>query len=107
MLDRVLELVAQICQEFGGINRFSAGDAHCLTFSDADRAMAATERLAQDWDLFDRREQLNCGMTAGAAQGNAVSLPILCPRHRPERRCRDRGQQPVTVTDWQRNLSDG
>jgi class 3 adenylate cyclase len=69
VLDRLLELVAQICQEFGGINRFSAGDAHCLTFSDADRAMAATERLAQDWDLFDRREQLNCGMTAALHKG--------------------------------------
>jgi class 3 adenylate cyclase len=69
VLDRLLELVGQICQEFGGINRFSEGDTHCLTFSDADRAMAATERLAKDWDLFDRREQLNCAMVAALHRG--------------------------------------
>jgi class 3 adenylate cyclase len=69
VLDRLLELVGQICQQFDGINRFSAGDAHCLTFSDTDRAMAATERLAQDWDLFDRREQANCEMVAALHKG--------------------------------------
>lgn len=69
VLDRLLELVGQICQEFGGINRFSDGDTHCLTFSDADRAMAATERLAKDWELFDRREQLNCAMVAALHRG--------------------------------------
>jgi hypothetical protein len=64
-----LELVGQICQEFSGINRFSDGDTHCLTFSDADRAMAATERLARDWDLFDRREQMNCQLVAALHKG--------------------------------------
>ena len=58
VLDRLLELVGQVCEEFGGTNRFNAGDAYCLTFSDPDRAMAATERLAQEWDLFDRHERL-------------------------------------------------
>jgi class 3 adenylate cyclase len=69
VLDRLLELVGQVCQEFGGINRFSEGDTHCLTFSDADRAIAATERLAHDWDLFDRREQVNCAMVAVLHKG--------------------------------------
>ena len=69
VLDRLLELVGQVCQEYGGINRFSDGDTHCLTFSDADRAMAATERLAQDWDLFDRREQVNCQLVAALHKG--------------------------------------
>ena len=32
-------------------------------------AMAATERLAQDWDFFDRREQLNCAMVAALHKG--------------------------------------
>jgi hypothetical protein len=31
--------------------------------------MAATERLAQDWDLFDRREQVNCPMVAALHKG--------------------------------------
>ena len=53
----------------GGINRFSEGDTHCLTFSDADRAIAATERLAQAWDLFDRREQVNCQLVAALHKG--------------------------------------
>jgi class 3 adenylate cyclase len=78
ILDRLLELVGQICQEFGGINRFSEGDTHCLTFADADRAMAATERLAQDWDLFDRREQLNCTMIAALHKGTLYLYRSYC-----------------------------
>jgi class 3 adenylate cyclase len=78
VLDRLLELVGQICQEFGGINRFSEGDTHCLTFSDADRAVAATERLAQDWDLFDRREQLNCTMIAALHKGTLYLYRSYC-----------------------------
>jgi hypothetical protein len=73
-----LELVGRICQEFGGINRFSEADAHCLTFSDADRAMAATERLAQDWDLFDRREQLSCTMIAVLHKGTFYLYRSYC-----------------------------
>src|SRR6266446_5083849 len=39
VLDRLLELVGEICGEFGGTNRFSSGDAHCLTFIEPERAM--------------------------------------------------------------------
>jgi class 3 adenylate cyclase len=78
VLDRLLELVGQICQEFGGINRFSEGDTHCLTFSNADRAMAATERLAQDWDLFNRGEQLNCTMAAALHKGTLYLYRSYC-----------------------------
>ena len=69
VLDRLLELVGQVCQEYGGINRFSDGDTHCLTFSDADRAITAAERLAQDWDLFDRREKVNIHLVAALHKG--------------------------------------
>jgi hypothetical protein len=69
VLDRLLELVGEVCQEFGGMNRFSSGDTHCLTLSDAGKAMAAAERLVQDWDLFDRREQMSCPIVASLHLG--------------------------------------
>ena len=31
--------------------------------------MSATERLAQAWDLFDRREQVNCQLVAALHKG--------------------------------------
>jgi class 3 adenylate cyclase len=69
VLDRLLELVGEVCREFGGVNRFSSGDTHCLTFSHANEAMAAIERLVQDWDLFDRREQMSCPIVAALHMG--------------------------------------
>jgi class 3 adenylate cyclase len=69
VLDRLLELVDQVCQEFGGTNRYNPGDSYCLTFSDPDRAMAATERLAQEWALYDRRERLGCSLLAALHKG--------------------------------------
>jgi hypothetical protein len=52
------------------VNRFSTGDAYCLTFSDLDRGMAATERLEREWDLFDRRERAGCPIVAALHKGS-------------------------------------
>ena len=70
VLDRLLELVGEICREFGGTNRFSSGDAHCLTFIEPERAMAATERIVRQWDEFHRREGIDCTMTAVLHRGS-------------------------------------
>jgi class 3 adenylate cyclase len=59
-LDRLLDLVGRACLEFGGTNRFNAGDGYCLTFPDASLAMAAVERLAEEWGTFERCEGLHC-----------------------------------------------
>lgn len=62
VLDRLLEVVGQVCQEFGGRSRDNIGDAYCLTFTDADRAMTASQRLAEKWEVFIRSENLDCPM---------------------------------------------
>jgi adenylate cyclase len=69
VLDRLLQLVSEVCREFTGVNRFSAGDAHCLTFADAEQAMAAAARLTQNWHDFHRRESITCSMTAVLHKG--------------------------------------
>jgi class 3 adenylate cyclase len=69
VLERLLELVGQICREFEGTSRFNAGDAYCLSFSDPDRAMAATVRLTEEWDSFDRREHIGCPIIAALHMG--------------------------------------
>jgi class 3 adenylate cyclase len=70
VLDRLLELVGEVCRDFGGVNRFSTGDAHCLSFADADRAMAAGERMARLWGDFYRRERVTCTLTAVPHKGS-------------------------------------
>src|SRR5206468_3624620 len=70
VLERLLELVGQVCREFEGTTRFSNGDAYFLTFTDADRAMAATERLATEWDIFNRSERLGCPMAVALHGGD-------------------------------------
>jgi len=69
VLERLLDLVGQVCREFEGTTRFNSGDAYCLTFSDPDRAMAATERLAQKWELFNRSENLGCPLVTALHKG--------------------------------------
>jgi len=69
VLEQLLDLVGQVCREFEGTTRFNSGDAYCLTFSDPDGAMAATERLAQKWELFNRSENLGCPLVTALHKG--------------------------------------
>jgi class 3 adenylate cyclase len=69
ILDRLLELVGRVCREFGGANRFGAGDAYCLTFPDPDLALAAAERLAAAWSAVARQAGLRCSMKAVVHKG--------------------------------------
>src|SRR5262245_53340354 len=55
VLDHLLELVNQLRCEFGCVNRGSIGDSHCLTFADAQVAMAAAERLQDAWKSFQEQ----------------------------------------------------
>ena len=72
VLERLLDLVGEVCREFDGTSRFNLGDAYCLTFSDPDRAMAATARLAADWEFFDRREHVGCPIIAALHKGTLL-----------------------------------
>jgi len=67
-LDRLFEVVARVCHEFTGISRFSAGDSYCLTFRQASFALAAAERLAEEW-LASETGAIGCGMNVAIHKG--------------------------------------
>jgi class 3 adenylate cyclase len=69
ILDRLLELVGRVCRECGGTNRFGTGDAYCLTFPEPGLAMAAVERLAAGWGVFEDRERLRCPLNVVVHKG--------------------------------------
>ena len=69
VLDRLFELVNQVARELGGAIRFNAGDAYCLTFGDADAAVAAAERISGAWGVFVRAERLPCPVNIAIHQG--------------------------------------
>jgi class 3 adenylate cyclase len=60
ILNRLFELHDRMCRAYSGTNRFEAGDVYCVTFPDAGLAMAAVERLEQEWDAFERAQGLGC-----------------------------------------------
>lgn len=70
ILNRLVELIREICREFAGAHRFDVGDASCMTFEDIDRALAAAERLTDQWDAFNRRERLGCSMVVAVHKGD-------------------------------------
>jgi class 3 adenylate cyclase len=59
MLD-ALALVHRVAHEFGGTVRYSIGDAYCLTFSGPTQVMGAAERLSQDWEATNSKEEFGC-----------------------------------------------
>ncbi len=69
ILDRLRELVGNVCRDFNGANRFSAGDSYCLTFPDPRLAIAAVERLAEEWHAPERREGSRCPMSVAVHKG--------------------------------------
>ncbi|HEU4367423.1 MAG TPA: adenylate/guanylate cyclase domain-containing protein [Methylomirabilota bacterium] len=69
MLDRLHELVGKVCRDFSGVNRFSSGDSYCLTFPDAGLALAAVDRLADEWRAPGHREGSLCPMGVAVHKG--------------------------------------
>jgi class 3 adenylate cyclase len=74
VLDQFERLIGQICEEFGGTNRFGAGDSYCVTFAEADRAMAGVARLVEQWTAFDRAEGVNCPMNVAVHKGTLYAF---------------------------------
>ena len=69
VLDKLGEVVGQACRDFGGNNRFSSGDAHCLTFPDAMQAISAASWVVQEWSAFDLSSQIHCPMVVAVHKG--------------------------------------
>jgi class 3 adenylate cyclase len=69
ILDRLHELVGNVCRDFSGATHFSVGDSYFLTFPDARLALAAVERLAEEWRAPEHREGALCPMGAAVHKG--------------------------------------
>lgn len=74
VLDHFLELVGRVCAEFVGTNRISMGDSYALTFPDAAQAIAAVDRLAEEWGAFQRRESIRCPMNIVVHKGELYAF---------------------------------
>ncbi len=69
VLDELFELINQVVRKLDGSIRFSAGDAYCLTFGDADAAVAGAEQIGAAWEKFVRAERLPCPVNIAIHQG--------------------------------------
>jgi adenylate cyclase len=74
ILNRLFALHDRVCRECNGTNRFEAGDLYCLTFPDPGLAMAAVERLAQEWDAFERGQGLGCPINIVVHKGELYAF---------------------------------
>ena len=74
LLDTLMELIDGVSQEFGGMVRFNTGDSYCVTFAEADPAVAAAERLSEGWDAFVRREKLSCPINMSVHRGTLYAF---------------------------------
>jgi class 3 adenylate cyclase len=69
ILDRLRELVGNVCRDFSGSQRFSIGDSYFLTFPQAQLAIAAVDRLAEEWRAPGHREGSLCPMGVAVHKG--------------------------------------
>lgn len=74
LLDALLALISRVTQEFGGMIRFTTGDSYCVTFAEAGLAMAAAERLSEDWGAFLRQEKLACPINMAVHRGTLYAF---------------------------------
>jgi adenylate cyclase len=74
VLDHFLELVGRVCAEFVGTNRISMGDSYALTFPDAAQAIAAVDRLSEEWGVFQQRESIRCPMNIVVHKGELYAF---------------------------------
>jgi class 3 adenylate cyclase len=69
ILDYLLELMRRVCAEFSGTHRSTTGDSYVLTFPDAALAMAAVDRLAEQWNAFQHQEPERCSLNIAVHKG--------------------------------------
>jgi class 3 adenylate cyclase len=74
LLDGLLNVITEVCHEFGGVVRFSAGDAYCLTFTDPERAMAGLEQLVATWRTFTQQVDLPCRISIAVHKGTLYAF---------------------------------
>ena len=74
VLDALHDAVTAACHAFGGVVRFSVGDGYCLTFAEAERAMAGVEHLVTAWDAFARKAEVQNRLNIGIHKGTLYAF---------------------------------
>jgi class 3 adenylate cyclase len=74
VLDGLHAAINEVCHDFGGVVRFSAGDGYCLTFTEAGRAMAGLEHLVTVWDAFARKADVRCEINIAVHKGTLYAF---------------------------------
>jgi class 3 adenylate cyclase len=74
VLDWLLELAGRTCREFGGVNRFQAGDSCFLTFGEASGAMRAVEQMAEASRRFQREHGFPCSLNVAVHKGTLYAF---------------------------------
>jgi adenylate cyclase len=69
ILDELFDLTNRVTRESDGTNRFSIGDAYCLTFAQVTAAMEAGEHLAERWADFEQERGIDCPMNVAIHKG--------------------------------------
>jgi class 3 adenylate cyclase len=69
ILDELFDLTNRASREFDGANRFSIGDAYCLTFPQPAAAIQAAERLVERWARFASERAIDCPMNVAIHKG--------------------------------------
>jgi class 3 adenylate cyclase len=69
ILDAFDSAIQVTAREYGGTVRFIMGDSCCVTFKQAETAMAGAECLTRNWEVARRREQFGCTISSGVHRG--------------------------------------
>jgi class 3 adenylate cyclase len=73
-LDAYDALVRSVAQEFSGTIRFNLGDAYCVTFVDAEQAIAGAEHIAKRLDDMRQKVQFPCSISIGLHRGTLYAF---------------------------------
>jgi class 3 adenylate cyclase len=74
LLDALYSHVLAVARQFEGTIRFSAGDAHCLTFQEAAQSIAAADLLSLKWDAANREGRFDCSINIALHRGNMYAF---------------------------------
>ena len=69
ILDELDSLVRNNAQELGGTIRFNLGDSYCVTFAEAEQAIAWAERLTRSWQTIRQQQRFDCTISIGLHRG--------------------------------------
>ena len=73
-LDALLDTVTSACRDFGGVVRFNAGDAYCVTFLEASAALAGAEHVLAAWDAFTGKLGVRCVVNVAIHKGTLYAF---------------------------------